>query len=73
MDDFKFEIREKIGELSSNGKGWAKELNYVSWNDREPKLDIRDWSEDHTKMSKGVSFTKEEIVALKELLNSLKL
>ncbi len=72
MDEFKFEIAEHIGIVSSNGKGWNREVNYVSWNGREPKIDIRDWSEDHQKMSKGISLTKDEVIALREILNGMK-
>ena len=68
MADIKFEIVKKIGILSKSEKGWAKELNLVSWNDREPKYDIRDWSPDGQTMSKGITLSKEELVALKELL-----
>lgn len=50
-----------------------KELNFVSWANREPKFDIREWSDDHTNMSKGVTFTKEELKALRDILNELKL
>jgi len=45
-----------------------KELNKVSWNDREAKYDIRDWSPDHEKMGKGVTLSDEEFKKLKELL-----
>lgn len=65
---FKFDIVENLGVLSTNAKGWTKELNLVSWNDREAKLDIRDWNEDHTRMSKGITLSKEEGEILKELL-----
>ncbi len=71
MAEIKFEITENIGTLSESAKGWYKELNLVSWNDRDPKYDIRDWSPDHEKMGKGVTLTKEEVVELKKLLNSL--
>lgn len=71
MADLKFEITEHIGVISSNEKGWSKELNLVSWNDRDPKYDIRDWSADHTKMSKGITLTKEEISTLKNMLAEL--
>ncbi|MDO4481110.1 MAG: PC4/YdbC family ssDNA-binding protein [Bacillota bacterium] len=71
MADLKFEITEHIGVISSNEKGWSKELNLVSWNDRDPKYDLRDWSADHTKMSKGITLTKEELDALKELISEL--
>jgi len=69
MADIKFEITKKIGVLSKSEKGWAKELNLVSWNDREPKYDIRDWSPDGNQMGKGITLSKEELTALKELLN----
>lgn len=69
MAEIKFEIVKKIGVLSTSGKGWTKELNLVSWNDRPPKYDIREWSPDGQTMGKGVTLTAEEIAALKELLN----
>lgn len=68
MAELKYEITKHIGVISGNDKGWSKELNMVSWNDREPKYDLRDWSADHTKMSKGVTLTKEEVETLKQLL-----
>ena len=68
MADFKFEIIEHYGQLSENAKGWSKELTKVSWNEREPKFDIRDWAPNHEKMSKGITLTKEEIEKLKEIL-----
>jgi hypothetical protein len=71
MADIKFEIVKKIGVLSTSGKGWTKELNLVSWNDREPKYDIREWSPDGQTMGKGVTLSKEELAALKELLNKM--
>jgi hypothetical protein len=69
--DIKFEIIETIGILSESAKGWKKELNLISWNAREPKYDIRDWSENHEKMGKGVTVSKEEIESLKKLLNNI--
>lgn len=71
MSDIKFEIIIKIGILSKTSKGWSKELNLVSWNDREPKYDIREWSPDGKVMGKGVTLTKEELLALKALLDQI--
>ena len=68
MADIKFDITEHIGVLSEGSKGWTKEINKVSWNDRDPKIDIREWSPDHTKMGKGITLTDEEAQKLKELL-----
>lgn len=73
MADIKFEIVKKIGLLSKTSKGWAKELNLISWNDREPKYDIREWSPDGQTMGKGVTLSKEELVALRDLLNKMDL
>ena len=73
MADIKYEIIKKVGVLSKSASGWAKELNLISWNDREPKYDIRDWSPDGEKMGKGVTLSTEELLALKELLNNIKL
>lgn len=73
MSEIKYEIIEQIGVLSQAGSGWAKELNLISWNDREPKYDLRDWSPDREKMGKGVTLTREELLALREMLNSIEL
>ena len=53
MSEIKYEIIKKVGVLSTSASGWAKELNLISWNDRDAKYDIRDWSADHEKMGKG--------------------
>lgn len=71
MADIKYEIKETIGVLSVSSKGWQKEINLVSWNDAEPKYDIREWSPEHDKMGKGVTFTKDEFAKLKEILETL--
>ena len=67
----KFEITKHIGVLSEGSKGWRKELNLISWNDREPKYDIRDWSSEHEKMGKGVTLSDVEITELKRILTGL--
>lgn len=71
MADIKYEIIERMGSLSENSRGWSKQLNLISWNDREAKYDIRDWAPQQEKMSKGVTLTLEELKKLKGLLNSM--
>jgi len=71
MSDIKFEIIKKIGVISTSASGWSKELNLISWNDREPKYDLRDWSADHIKMGKGCTLSQAELLALKELLANI--
>src|SRR5699024_12729707 len=53
---------------SESPKGWTKELNLVSWNGRDPKYDIRDWSPDKEKMGKGITLAEEEMENLKQIL-----
>ena len=69
MAELKFEITERIGVLSENAKGWTKELNKFSWNEREPKYDLREWNPDHSRMGKGITLTDEEVETLKAILN----
>ena len=71
MSDFNYEVKEKIAVLSESKSGWTKELNLISWNGRAPKYDIRDWAPGNEKMGKGVTLQKEELIKLKEVLNSL--
>ena len=40
MAEIKFEINKTVGILSESAKGWTKELNLVSWNDKPAKYDI---------------------------------
>ena len=69
--EISFEIIETLGVLSTSTKGWTKELNLVSWNAREPKYDLREWSPEHDKMGKGVTLSKDELEALKGILEKL--
>ena len=71
--ELEYKITKSCGVLSTSARGWTKELNYVSWNEREARLDLREWSPNHDRMGKGVTLSKEEAVKLKELLNSIEL
>ena len=73
MSEIKYEIVKNIAVLSTSASGWSKELNLVSWNDRDAKYDLRDWSADHSKMGKGVTLSKEELLALKEFLQAFEI
>jgi hypothetical protein len=73
MADIKFEITRHLGVLAEGTKGWQKEINMVSWNDRIPKLDIRDWGPNHEKMGKGVTLNDDELIKLKNILNDMNL
>lgn len=73
MSDFQYEITKNLGVLSESTKGWQKEVNMVSWNQRPVKLDIRDWGPEHQKIGKGVSLNFEELKKLKEIVAELDL
>lgn len=71
MAYIKYEIKETVGVIAESAKGWKKELNLVSWNGKEAKYDLREWSPEHEKMGKGVTLSNDELKALKELINSI--
>ncbi len=64
-NDFSFEIVKSFRKLGQTKQsGYTKELNYVSFKGAEPKWDLREWNEDHTRMSKGITLTNSEIMDL---------
>ena len=73
MANIKYDIVKEIGIISESNSGWTKELNLISWNDREAKYDLRDWSPEHEKMGKGITLSLDELKSLIDLLNSIEL
>jgi len=73
MSNFTYEVKESLGLIAESETGWKKELKIISWNNNIPKYDIRDWSPDCKKMGKGLTFSKEEIIKLKEILQEIEL
>ncbi len=71
MADIKYDIIKEVGVLSESNTGWTKELNLISWNNREAKYDLRDWAPEHAKMGKGITLSLEELKELRNLLNSM--
>ncbi len=71
MPEIKYEIVKQLGVINTTDKGWKKELNLVSWNGRDAKYDLRDWSENHERMGKGITLTKEEAEKLREILEKI--
>ncbi len=73
MADIKYEVKASYGVLSESAKGWTKELRSISWNNREPKFDIREWAPEDESMGKGVTLSLEELKKLKDILNTMDL
>ena len=71
MPEITHEIVEELGVLSETSRGWTKELNLISWNGREAKFDIRDWAPGHEKMGKGVTLSRAEMQAVKEIIDKI--
>ncbi|MBE5806086.1 MAG: hypothetical protein E7313_05180 [Clostridiales bacterium] len=73
MNEIKYEIVKELGVISETSKGWKVELNLVSWNEREEKYDLRSWSENHEKIGKGITLSKDELLKLKEIINNIEI
>lgn len=65
--EFTYEIKKRIGKLGEDSK---KQLNIISWNGKEAKIDIRDFFEKdgEERCGKGISLTNDEAKKLVELL-----
>ena len=63
-NEFSFEIIERIATIETLGSGWTKEVNLISWNKHEPKIDIRSWDPEHERMTRGITLTQEEMERL---------
>jgi len=71
LSEIKYDILKNLGALTDGVKGWKKEVNIISWNDKKAKIDVRDWDEEHEKMRKGITLNKAELKLLKEILNQI--
>lgn len=67
MVEIKCEILETLVELPEE-KGYHMELNLVKWGSNAPKYDLRRWTDDRSKMTKGITMTKEELSILMDEL-----
>lgn len=73
MKDIQYEIVKEIAVLSTGESGYTKEINLISWNGKEPKYDIRNFSPNREKCGKGVTLTEAEaeklLAALEKVLS----
>ena len=63
-----FEILSHLGVIETRNDGWRKEVNIVSWNGMSPKVDIRDWSPDQERMTRGITLFWDEADALRKCI-----
>ena len=71
--EFTYKIVREIAVLSKRTNGWSKQLNLISWNEGEPKYDIRDWGPNREMMGKGVTLSPAELQSLSDALEELEL
>lgn len=67
-DRVSYNILEPIGVIGEKQDGWKKEVNIVSWNGGQGKVDIRDWDPEHRRMTKGITLFEEEAENLGKVL-----
>ena len=70
MTGITLEVIKKIAVLNDSDAGYTKELNLVSWNGREPKIDLRTWSPEGIAL-KGLTLTEEEAKELYKALGDM--
>lgn len=68
MREIQYEIVKEIAVLSTGDSGYAKEINLISWNGKEPKYDIRSFSPNREKCGKGITLNADEAAALLKAL-----
>ena len=67
MSEVKFEIVEEITKLAETSGGYTLAVNMVSWNDAEPKVDIRRW-DPNGNPKKGIALTREQAIMMAETI-----
>ena len=68
MKEIQYEIVKEIVVLSASDSGYTKKINLISWNGKEPKYDIRNFSPNREKCGKGITLTSDEAAALLKAL-----
>lgn len=72
--EFEYKLIDKLATISKHNN-ITKELNIIAFGSGEPVYDLRKWdrSKDRmlNRMLKGISFTKDELVELKQILENI--
>ena len=62
-----YKIIKSLGVLLEKDNGYTREVNIMSWNNGDPKLDIREWSPSR-KPLKGIALSEHETIILRDML-----
>lgn len=68
MDNVKIVKHLATLTVDAGESNWKMELNLVQWYDNDPVIDIRRWSPDHEKCSKGITMSEDELASLAGVL-----
>ena len=61
VNEFSYEILEQIATISDEGsENYPIELNKISYNGKDAKLDLRRWNKSKEKMLRGLTLTDTE-------------
>jgi hypothetical protein len=66
--DLTHDILKHYGVVSIGRNGWRMEVNLVTWNNRQARIDVRDWAPDHEQAGKGITLDMGEAQRLIDLL-----
>lgn len=68
-EKFTYEITRPISVLSQRGN-LTMELNLISYDGKDPVFDLRKWrtTNEGRRMQKGVTMTRDELLALRDVL-----
>lgn len=73
--EFTYDVVEHLGNFGKQDN-YTKEINLIAWNGRPPIYDVRGWhiGKDGIRYPlKGISMTKADLIALRDLLQSIDL
>jgi hypothetical protein len=72
MKDINYEIIKEVDVIQEGPEetGWDTVVNIISWNGGQPKLDIRKWNKDRSKMGKGISLSSDACSLLRQILEN---
>lgn len=72
--EINYEVIEECGTVAERNGGYELKLRYISWNDKDPRYDIRPWKVDNEGKEvcgKGITLTGEELESLGNLIKGM--
>lgn len=75
-ENFSWETIKAFGQFSEERRNYTREVNLIAWNGANPVYDIRGWrvgKDGQRHPLKGLSLSREELIALRDILQSIDL